>query len=91
MLYRDELAALAAGDGLIVHHTFTRRTPRGWTGFARHVDAQMLDAIAPAPAQRPRIFTCGPTSFVGRVASLLVELGHDSSTIRAEDFGPTGA
>jgi hypothetical protein len=37
----------------------------------------MLGAIAPAPAQRPRIFTCGPTSFVGRVANLLVELGHD--------------
>ena len=35
ILYRDELARLAAGDGLAVHQTFTREPPAGWSGFAR--------------------------------------------------------
>jgi ferredoxin-NADP reductase len=41
-------------------------------------------------ATQPRIFVCGPTSFVETVADELVALGHDESTIRTERFGPTG-
>lgn len=91
VLYRDELATLAAGDELAVHQTLTRDWPAGWTGFARRVDAEMLVAVGPAPAQRPRIFVCGPTAFVERAADVLVELGHEPAVIRAERFGPTGA
>jgi ferredoxin-NADP reductase len=91
MVYRDELARLAAGDGLAVHRTLTRETPPGWTGFARRVDAEMLAGVGPAPAQQPRIFVCGPTAFVERAADLLVELGHEPTAIHAERFGPTGA
>jgi ferredoxin-NADP reductase len=90
VLYRDELMMLAAGDGLAVHHTFTRDPPTAWTGFARRVDADMLSSVGPAPTQRPRIFACGPTGFVGRTVELLVQLGHEPATIRTEDFGPTG-
>jgi ferredoxin-NADP reductase len=90
VLYRDELMRLAAGGGLAVHHTFTRDPPPAWTGFARRVDADMLSSVGPAPTQRPRIFTSGPTAFVGRTADLLVQLGHEPATIRAEDFGPIG-
>jgi ferredoxin-NADP reductase len=90
LLYRDELARLGAGDGLAVHETLTREQPDGWTGFAGRVDAEMLAAVAPGPAQRPRIFVCGPTAFVEHVANLLVDMGHDPATIRAERFGPTG-
>jgi ferredoxin-NADP reductase len=90
VLYRDELARLADGDGLAVHQTFTREAPPDWWGFARRIDAEMLSHIGPAPAQRPRVFLCGPTAFVERAADLLVELGHDPGGIRAERFGPTG-
>jgi ferredoxin-NADP reductase len=89
-LYRDELDMLAAADGVFLHRTFTREPPLGWTGFARRIDAQMLRAIGPAPTARPRIFVCGPTAFVERADDLLVELGHDPTTIRSERFGPTG-
>src|SRR3954471_2098416 len=90
VLYRDELARLARGDGLAVHQTFTREPPPGWSGFARRLDADMLRHVGPAPSQRPRIFICGPTAFVERAAELLVGLGHDTAAIHAERFGPTG-
>ena len=88
VFYRDELTGMAQSDGVAVHYALTPDPPPGWTGFARPVDAAMLEAVGPAPAQRPRVFVCGPTSFVGRTVDLLVELGHDPATIRAEDFGP---
>lgn len=60
VLFRDELAMFAAGDdGLVVHQTFTREAPAGWSGFARRVDAEMLTHVGPAPSQRPRIFAAG--------------------------------
>jgi ferredoxin-NADP reductase len=89
-LYRDELETLAAAGGVLLHRTFTREPPAGWTGFARRIDAQMLRAVGPAPTAQPRIFVCGPTAFVERADDLLVELGHDPATIRSERFGPTG-
>src|SRR3954451_13026180 len=90
VLYRDELARLAAGDGVAVHETFTREPPAGWSGFARRVDADMLSDVGPAPSQRPRIFVCGPTAFVERAADLLVGLGHETDAIHLERFGATG-
>jgi ferredoxin-NADP reductase len=90
ILYPDELARLAEGDGLAVHHTLTRGAPAGWSGFDRRVDAPMLAEVGSAPADAPRIFVCGPTPFVEAVADLLVELGHAPASIHAERFGPTG-
>jgi ferredoxin-NADP reductase len=89
-LYRDELAMLAGSPGLQLQQTLTRERPAGWTGFDRRVDSQMLAAVGPAPAERPRIFVCGPTAFVETAADALVELGHDPAVIRTERFGPTG-
>ena len=89
-LYAAELEELAASDGLRVDFTYTRSAPPGWNGWARRVDAEMLSALGPAPPERPLIFTCGPTSFVEHVATLLVEAGHDQGAIHAERFGPTG-
>jgi ferredoxin-NADP reductase len=88
-LYHDDLEALAA-DGVLLYRTFTREPPVGWTGFVRRIDAEMLRAVGPPPAAQPRIFVCGPTAFVERANDLLVELGHDPTTIRSERFGPTG-
>ncbi len=89
VIYRDELEQLE-GDDLRVAHTLTRSQPRGWTGYARRVDAQMLAHVGPAPAERPRVYVCGPTPFVEAVAEALVQLGHDPQAIKTERFGPTG-
>ncbi len=88
-LYRDELDQLAR-DGVVVHFTFTRDPPPSWRGFARRIDAEMLTTVGPAPRRRPRVFVCGPTPFVERVAELLIQLGHEPYAIRTERFGPTG-
>jgi ferredoxin-NADP reductase len=90
LLYRDELAALAGHAGVEVSYTLTREQPSGWSGFSRRVDAEMLTAVGPSPAEHPKIFVCGPTAFVEFVADRLVDLGHPPGAIRAERFGPTG-
>jgi ferredoxin-NADP reductase len=86
LLYRDELAALA---DVRVTETLTREQPAGWTGFARRVDAEMLEAVAPSPSAHPRTFVCGPTAFVEQVADALVALRHPPATVHTERFGPT--
>jgi ferredoxin-NADP reductase len=90
VLYREELARLAAGGGLGLHHTLTRQAPPDWDGFRRRVDGEMLAEIGPDPTERPRVYVSGPTAFVETAADLLVGLGHDPAAIRAERFGPTG-
>jgi ferredoxin-NADP reductase len=88
LLYRAELDALGHAQ---VSYTLTRSQPPGWGGFDRRVDAAMLMALGPSPAERPHVYVCGPTPFVEAVADLLVDLGHDPAAIRAERFGPTGS
>ena len=89
-LYAGELEGLAGSPGLSLAWTYTRASPPGWDGFARRVDATMLEAVAPAADLRPRVYVCGPTPFVESVNDLLVAGGHDPRTIHAERFGPTG-
>ena len=89
VIYRDELERLS-GNGLSVVHTLTDSQPLGWTGYARRVDAEMLADVGPRPADRPRVYACGPTPFVEAVAGSLVRLGHDPLAIKTERFGPTG-
>ena len=84
VIYRDELAG---ADTTI---TYTRSAPDGWTGYARRVDRDMLAAVGFAPAERPRIYICGPTAFVEGVAADAVALGHHTDRIRTERFGATG-
>jgi ferredoxin-NADP reductase len=87
VLYREELEGL---DGVRVDITLTRSQPPGWSGLARRVDAEMLRELGPAPGEGPRVYVCGPTAFVENAADLLVGLGHEPHSIRAERFGPTG-
>ena len=89
VIYREELERLE-GDGLRVVHTLTRSQPRGWTGYARRVDADMLAEIGPSPVERPHVYVCGSTPFVEAVAETLVQLGHDPQRVKTERFGPTG-
>jgi ferredoxin-NADP reductase len=89
VIYRDELERLQ-DDRLSVVQTLTRSQPSGWKGYARHVDAEMLSEVGPAPARQPLVYVCGPTPFVEAVAEALVELGHEQQRIRTERFGATG-
>jgi ferredoxin-NADP reductase len=90
LLYEEELSGLRDRRAVRVHFTLTRTQPPSWTGFDRRIDSDMLAAVGPSPSEQPKVFVCGPTSFVERAADLLVELGHPPSAIRAERFGPTG-
>jgi len=91
IIYRDELARLAAADdSLEVVHTITRAPPPSWTGFHRRIDAAMLAEIAWPASSSPHLFVCGPTPLVEAAAEALVALGHDPESVRTERFGPTG-
>ncbi len=70
--------------------TLTRGTPAGWDGPTGRIDGAMLQQHAFPPAAQPRVFVCGPTTFVESVATMLVDLGHDPSSIRLERFGGAG-
>jgi len=84
VIYRDELEAL--GDEVVL--TLTREQRDGFR--AGRVDADLLREAGFSPEREPRIFVCGPTSFVESVATAFVELGHAPERIRTERFGPTG-
>jgi len=91
VIFREELAELeAAGDGLTVTYALTRAQPAGWAGYARRVDAVMLEEVGWRPGERPLAYVCGPTRLVEAVAGHLVALGHDPSRVKTERFGPTG-
>jgi ferredoxin-NADP reductase len=91
VIFREELERLAAaGDGLTVTHTLTRAQPAGWAGYARRIDAVMLEEVGWRPDERPLTFVCGPTRLVEAVAGDLVTLGHDPARVKTERFGPTG-
>jgi ferredoxin-NADP reductase len=51
----------------------------------------MLAEVGPGPAERPRVYICGPTPFVEAAAQALVHLGHQPEAIKTERFGPTGS
>lgn len=92
LIYRDELAALAAdGSGLEVIYTLTRGTPDGWTGYSRRIDAAMLATVAGPLGRAPLVYICGPTLMVESAANALGEIGIAPAQIRTERFGPTGA
>jgi ferredoxin-NADP reductase len=91
VIYRDELAALAAADpSLEVRHTLTREADPAWTGFRRRIDRAMLEEVAWPAAERPQMYVCGPTPMVEAVATTLVEVGHDPTRVKTERFGPSG-
>jgi len=91
IIYRQELARLAAADPTLrVVHTLTRGQPPGWTGYRRRIDRALLAEVAWPPPERPLAFVCGPTALVERVASALIDLGHDPLRVKTERFGPSG-
>src|SRR5687767_9429740 len=90
IIYSAELDSLAArGDGLRVVHTLTREQPEGWTGYARRIDAQMLEDVLDLTGRDASVFVCGPTPLVEVAATSLVSLGLPPSRVRTERFGPS--
>jgi ferredoxin-NADP reductase len=83
LIYPAELE----GDGTII--TLTREQPQGWDGRTGRIDRELLAEAGWPAAERPLVYVCGPTGFVEGVAEALVALGHESSRIRTERFGPT--
>jgi len=91
VIYREELAEMSAADPTLqVTHAITREPPANWTGYRRRIDRAMLAEVGWPPAERPRMFVCGPTPLVESAANELVALGHDPSLVKTERFGPTG-
>jgi ferredoxin-NADP reductase len=90
VIYRDELAHLAASDETDIRFTLTREWPERWSGYRRRVDREMVEQVAWSPEDRPLVYVCGPNGFVEAVADAMVELGHDQASIRTERFGPSG-
>jgi ferredoxin-NADP reductase len=90
-IYFDELQRRGAGDGgLDVTFLYTRVAPEN---EVRPVGRISLDDLVSSgwPAEvEPTCYVCGPTGFVETVSDLLIFLGHDSSRIRTERFGPSG-
>lgn len=89
LMYGEDLAGLQT-LGLDLRVTYTRRSPPGWSGYRRRVDAEMIAETAWAAGSGQAAYICGPTPFVEAVARLLVDLGHPDGLIRTERFGPTG-
>ncbi|MFL5955077.1 MAG: ferredoxin reductase [Gaiellaceae bacterium] len=90
VIYRDELAHLAAFEEIDIRFALTRQWPEGWRGYRRRIDREILEQIAWPPGERPLVYVCGPTAFVEVAASALVDLGHEPARIKTERFGPTG-
>jgi ferredoxin-NADP reductase len=92
IIFRAELEHLAAHDHSIrVTHTITREPAPGWKGALGRIDRTMLTTVAWPPADRPRIYICGPSALVTFAAAELEAMGHDPTLIKTERFGPTGA
>jgi ferredoxin-NADP reductase len=90
LIYRDELREAGDAEGIDVQETLTREWPDDWRGHRGRIDQKLLEELVWAPAERPLIYSCGPTALVENVANTLVAAGHDPGRIRLERFGPTG-
>jgi len=89
VIYRTELEARAAEDGVDVLLTLTRRWPADWKGGRGRVDVTALRAAVFAAEEHPLAYVCGPSGFVEAVANALVVLGYDPARVRTERFGPS--
>jgi ferredoxin-NADP reductase len=91
VIYADELRKLhQRGDGLEVFYAYTRAQPQGWTGYARRIDAAMLNEVLAPLGRRTMAYLCGPTQFVEAAADGLLSAGLPAEQIKTERFGPTG-
>jgi ferredoxin-NADP reductase len=91
-IYHEELRRRSAVGGEIdVTFIYTRTAPEDEPRPAGRIRLDDLVSYGwPAEAE-PTCYVCGPTGFVEAVSDLLIFLGHDSTRIRTERFGPSGS
>ncbi len=90
VIYAHELEQLCdKRDGIEVINTYTRSQPPGWKGYARRIDAPMLNEVA-KPYKPKLVMICGPTPLVESAANALVEIGIPANRVKTERFGPSG-
>jgi ferredoxin-NADP reductase len=90
-IYYDELRRRAAEDGgLDVTFVYTRAAPEDEPRRVGRISLDDLVSYGWPAEQEPTCYVCGPTGFVETVSDLLIFLGHDSTRIRTERFGPSG-
>lgn len=88
--FADEWPVLTAASApLQLHLVYTRRAPDGSATPPGRITREALAAAVIPATERPRVFVCGSTGFVERVADWLVELGHEPRDIRTERYGGT--
>src|SRR3954454_22776163 len=46
VIYRQELAAVAADGAVDIRYTLTRERPEGWQGYGRRIDQELLGEVA---------------------------------------------
>lgn len=86
--FSDELTVLAAASApLELDFVYTRHAPEGWPTAPGRISREVLEAAVVPAGERPRVYVCGSTGFVERVADWLVELGHEPRSIRTERYG----
>lgn len=86
LIGRDRLDRYRAA-GVAVDVTVTRAAPPEWDGRTGRVTPALLEEVMWPPGEAPRVFVCGPTSFVEAVADALVAAGHDPRRVKTERFG----
>ena len=92
VIYSTELMKLQdSRNGVEIFHTFTRKSPPGWQGYARRIDASMLAEVAAPLGKNALAYICGPTLMVEAAANALLQIGLPAGQIRTERFGPTGS
>lgn len=91
VIYRGEIAEMSAeDDSLTVLHTLTRTRPEGWAGYARRIDAEMVENAITHIGEIGLAYICGSDGFVEMAANLLVDRGTDPTRVHTERFGPSG-
>lgn len=88
LIYRREFER--PSPGLTLVPIITRGAPDGWSGESRRIDRQMMEDHLPPVEETPIVFICGPTRFVEVAAELIAAIGHRTTSIKTERFGPAG-
>ncbi|MGO4678385.1 FAD-binding oxidoreductase [Microbacterium sp. 2MCAF23] len=90
VFFAEELEAAAKGPvPFVADYVYTRRAPAGSDEPVGRITRERVAVATFGPESEPLIYVCGATAFVERVASWLVDLGHDARAIRTERYGGT--
>ena len=76
VIYREELAALAAYDEIDIRFTLTRSQPPGWRGYDRRIDREHLirrDTVTVSATE----WAHRGVSWLGRISRFGSKWGHD--------------